>query len=346
MNFYKILETWYLNNSRDLPWRKTLNPYHIWISEIILQQTRIQQGLDYYHKFVSHYPTVQDLANASEDAVLKDWQGLGYYSRARNLHFSAKYITTELNGEFPKTYKDLLKLKGVGDYTASAVASICYNEKAAVVDGNVYRVLARYFNIDIAINSTKGIKYFKELAQELIQDANPRAYNQAIMDFGSMVCKPQNPDCNQCPLESGCLAKAKGRIAELPVKEKKIKIKKRCFNFIVVDDGENTLIEKRTGKGIWENLYQFPLIETSKTIAQEELLQDSFFDEFETSKKKLACFNSDPWVHKLSHQHLYTQFWVLSVDEVLNPLKVRWAEIEKYAIPKLIHKFLESYQTK
>lgn len=346
MDFYNVLETWYLQNKRDLPWRKTSNPYFIWISEIILQQTRIQQGLDYYYKFIEHYPTVTDLANATEDSVLKDWQGLGYYSRARNLHFSAKYISNELNGEFPKTYKDLLQLKGVGDYTASAIASICYNEKAAVVDGNVYRVLARYFDIDLAINSTKGIKYFKELAQELIQKATPREYNQAIMDFGSMVCKPQNPTCDICPLANGCLAKSKNKIDKLPVKEKKIKIRKRYFNFIILDDGEYTLIEKREENGIWQNLYQFPLIESEETITEKTLSKNSFFNDFNLSKSSLTCFNTKPWIHKLSHQHLYTQFWILNVDAILNTSKIKWSTVDDYAIPKLIHKFLESYQTK
>lgn len=346
MDFYNILETWYLHNKRDLPWRKTLNPYFIWISEIILQQTRIQQGLDYYYKFTKHYPTVTDLANATEDQVLKDWQGLGYYSRARNLHFSAKYITNNLQGEFPNTYKELLKLKGVGDYTASAIASICFNEKTAVVDGNVYRVLSRYFDIEIPINSSKGIKYFKELAQELIKNANPREYNQAIMDFGAMVCKPQNPTCTVCPLENGCLAKATNKIEKLPVKEKKIKIKNRYFNFIVLDDQTHTIIEKRTGKGIWENLHQFPLIETSKTVNKEVLQTNSFFNQYSQEKKQLTCYNNTPWVHKLSHQHLYTQFWILPVKTIQNNSKIKWSEIEKFAIPKLIHNFLVDYQSK
>ncbi|MDO6801092.1 A/G-specific adenine glycosylase [Wenyingzhuangia sp. 1_MG-2023] len=346
MEFNNILETWYLNNKRDLPWRKSSNPYFIWISEIILQQTRIQQGLTYYNTFISHYPTVQDLANAHEDQVLKDWQGLGYYSRARNLHFSAKYICEELNGQFPKTYKELLKLKGVGDYTASAIASICYNEKAAVVDGNVYRVLSRYFNIDIPINSSKGIKYFKELAQELIQNANPREYNQALMDFGSMVCKPQNPLCEVCPLQNSCLAKSKNTIDVLPVKEKKITVKKRYFNFIVLDDGQHTVLEKRTTNGIWKNLYQFPLIESSEIIDEKTLTKDDFFNNYQKPEDHLTLFNPESWVHKLSHQHLYTKFWILKTGKITSKSLIQWKNIEKYAIPKLIHKFLEMYQTK
>ncbi len=343
MEFYKTLETWYLNNQRDLPWRKSSNPYFIWLSEIILQQTRIQQGLDYYLKFIDHYPTVTALANASEDAVLKDWQGLGYYSRARNLHFSAKYICNELNGVFPTTYKDLLKLKGVGDYTASAIASICFNEKTAVVDGNVYRVLARYFNIDIPINSTKGIKYFKTLAQELIQNANPRNYNQALMDFGSMVCKPQNPGCNTCPLSNSCLAKAKETISSLPVKEKKITIKHRYINFIVFDDGENTIFEKRTGNGIWKNLYQFPIVESDHLITDSELLENPIFKD--DKPHSVSLFNSQPLLHKLSHQHLHTQFWIVQQSNLNTANRIKWQDIHKYATPILVHKFIESYKS-
>ena len=199
MHFHNTLIYWYLQNKRDLPWRKTKNPYLIWLSEIILQQTRIDQGLDYYLKFSETFPTVFDLAQADEASVLKLWQGLGYYSRARNLHFSANFIVTELNGTFPNSYKSLLQLKGVGDYTASAIASICFNEAAAVVDGNVYRVLARYFGISTPINSSKGIKQFKQLAQTLITKQDPGTYNQAIMEFGAKQCKPQNPDCTQSP---------------------------------------------------------------------------------------------------------------------------------------------------
>ena len=218
---------WYLQNKRELPWRKTKDPYRVWLSEIMLQQTRVAQGLPYFLKFTKAFPTVFDLAKADESEVLKLWQGLGYYSRARNLHFTAKYIAEELNGMFPENYKGLLQLKGVGDYTASAIASICYDEPVAVVDGNVYRVLSRYFGIATPINSTKGIKEFKELAQTLIDASQPGVYNQAIMDFGALHCKPQNPLCNECPVSDSCVALAKNSIKELPVKERKIKIKKR-----------------------------------------------------------------------------------------------------------------------
>src|SRR6056300_1490745 len=233
MIFSNKLILWYLQNKRDLPWRKTKNPYHVWLSEIILQQTRVAQGLDYYLKFIDAFPTVNHLANADESTVLKLWQGLGYYSRARNLHFSAKYIVKELTGEFPKTYKEIVKLKGVGDYTASAIASMCFNEPTAVVDGNVYRVLSRYFGIDTPINSSKGVKEFKAMAQELIDRNNPAIFNQAIMEFGATQCKPKNPDCGNCPFQNSCVAFGYNHIDALPVKNKSARAKKKYFNFLV-----------------------------------------------------------------------------------------------------------------
>ena len=246
MNFSNLLIQWYLHNKRDLPWRKTIDPYRIWLSEIILQQTRVDQGMAYYFKFIYNFPSVFDLAKASEEDVLKLWQGLGYYSRARNLHFSAKYIVNELKGTFPANYYNLIKLKGVGDYTASAIASICYNESTAVVDGNVYRVLARYFGINTPINTSKGIKKFKQLAQELIDSKNPGTYNQAAMELGATVCKPQKPLCNECVFNNSCVALSKNLISNLPVKVNKLKIKQRYFNYLVITTGNNkTRIEKR-----------------------------------------------------------------------------------------------------
>jgi A/G-specific adenine glycosylase len=239
MKFSNTLVYWYLQNNRDLPWRKTKNPYFIWLSEIMLQQTRVAQGLSYYQKFTTTFPTVFDLAKADESTILKMWQGLGYYSRARNLHFSAKQIVEELNGEFPSTYEEIIKLKGIGDYTASAIASICFEEATAVVDGNVYRVLSRYFGIKTAINSTAGIKEFKALAQTLIDRKQAGTFNQAIMDFGALHCKPQNPLCEICPLSDGCVALEKNLTKELPVKEKKIKVRKRYFNFLVIKTGDD-----------------------------------------------------------------------------------------------------------
>lgn len=345
MNFHNHLVLWYLQNKRDLPWRSTLNPFYIWLSEIILQQTRIDQGMLYYLKFVKNFPTINDLASASEEEVLKLWQGLGYYSRARNLHFSAKYIVNELQGEFPKSYNELIKLKGVGDYTASAVASICYNEPTAVVDGNVYRVLARYFEISTPINSTKGIKEFKQLAQQLLDVKNPGTYNQAIMEFGARMCKPQNPNCELCPLNSSCIALSKKIIKELPVKEKKIKIKKRYFNYLVIQTEDNkTKIVKRE-KGIWQNLYEFPLIETLNKIDENQLITHQKFSElFKTHSTSVKLFNNEVKVHKLSHQHIYTKFWVVKT-KASKDFTLSWNALKKYPVSTLIDNFLNQYKT-
>jgi A/G-specific adenine glycosylase len=344
MVFCNLLESWYLSVNRDLPWRKNKNPYSVWLSEIILQQTRVAQGTAYYHKFMEAFPTVSDLASADEELVLKLWQGLGYYSRARNLHYSAKYIIKELNGEFPDTYKKLLALKGVGDYTASAVSSICFNEQAAVVDGNVYRVLARYFGIATPINSTKGVKDFKVLAQSLLQTQNPGQYNQAIMDFGALQCKPQNPDCDICPLAGGCEALKANIIKELPVKEKKIKIKNRYFNFVVViTDDFKTILSQRIGKGIWENLYQFPLIESKESISVEELISDEGFEHlFDAALVSIELHNSKDWVHKLSHQHLHTKFWVVEAKSS-HPDLISVNRIKDFAVPRLVDRFIENF---
>ncbi|RXP45886.1 A/G-specific adenine glycosylase [Lutibacter sp. HS1-25] len=345
MVFSNSLVYWYLRNKRDLPWRNTGNPYYIWLSEIILQQTRVDQGMAYYLKFIAHFPTVQDLAFASEEEVLKLWQGLGYYSRARNLHFSAKYIVNQLNGNFPNTYNDLLKLKGVGDYTASAVASICFNEPTAVVDGNVYRVLARYFGIAIPINIANGIKEFKKLAQELIDFQNPGTHNQAIMEFGARMCKPQNPDCEICPLNASCIALSSNRVKELPVKENKLKIKKRYFNYLVIQTPSNkTKIVKRT-KGIWMNLYEFPLIETSFEIDEQVLIENSKFEElFKNVSTSVNLFNKNVLVHKLTHQHIYTKFWIVETEDTAD-FKVNWSEIEAFPVSTLVHNFLLAYKT-
>lgn len=343
MSFSNTLIYWYLQNKRDLPWRKTKDPYLVWLSEIMLQQTRVAQGMSYYLKFSEAFPTVEDLANAEESTVLKMWQGLGYYSRARNLHFTSKYVAYDLDGKFPNTHKELLALKGVGDYTASAIASICFDEPAAVVDGNVYRVLARYFGIRTAINSSKGIKEFKALAQSLLDVNQPGAFNQAIMDFGSMQCKPQNPDCEVCPLNSSCVAFENKTVKELPVKEKKLKVRNRYFNYLVfvTSDGK-TILEERTGKGIWRGLYQFPLIETEKPTSSNELVDSEAFVQKVPEGSKVQLYNQNLIVHKLSHQHLHTRFWVIHTG-YLNDSNTNWTEIKTYAVPVLISNFLEQF---
>ncbi len=272
MNFSKALISWYLQNQRDLPWRKTVNPYNIWLSEIMLQQTRVAQGLPYYLSFIEAFPTVHDLANAEEEKVLKLWQGLGYYSRARNLHATAKFVSKELKGNFPNSYKELLKLKGVGEYTAAAIASISFNENVAVVDGNVFRVLARYFGVEQDISDSKSKKTFQELANSLVPKNNAANFNQAIMEFGAIQCTPKSPDCNNCIFNKSCFALQKKKVNQLPIKTKKTKIKDRFLNYVIVKDSDaKFLIEKRTENGIWKNLFQFPLIETEKPLKDDKI---------------------------------------------------------------------------
>ncbi len=344
MNFTQTLIRWYSVNKRNLPWRSTKDPYFIWLSEVILQQTRIDQGLPYYEAFVKSFPTVFHLANANENEVLKLWQGLGYYSRARNLHYTAKYVVNELNGNFPETYSDLLKLKGVGDYTASAIASICFNEATAVVDGNVYRVLSRFFDIESPINSTAGIKQFKTLAQEFLPQDNIGDYNQAIMEFGAVQCKPSSPNCEICPLASACAALAKQKVSALPVKLKKVKVRKRFFNFLVfMSDSGETILECRTANGIWKNLYQFPLIETSKSISISEIKKTPELNNMvKISESQITLYNQKDIVHKLSHQHLYAKFWIIETNKL--PMSgISTSRINEFPVPVLIENFISQF---
>ena len=344
----KILD-WYWKNKRDLPWRGSDDPYKIWLSEIILQQTRVAQGTPYYLRFINAFPNVIDLANAKEETILKLWQGLGYYSRARNLHAAAKMVVDIYGGRFPNTYKKLMTLKGVGDYTASAISSICFNERQAVVDGNVYRVLSRYFGIATPINSTAGIKYFKKLAQEVLHARNVRDYNQGIMEFGAMQCTPKNPDCTNCPLKDSCVALKKKKTDVWPIKLKKTKVKTRFFNYLVplfIDEkGEkSTLLKQRIGKGIWQNLWEFPLMETAKEI-DLNIVENSCTEVLQLKGQPLhiSLFNVDPVVHKLSHQHLVTKFWILEIDApVDNAILVK--ELKKYPVPVLISSFINAFK--
>ena len=344
MVFNSDLIQWYSFHKRPLPWRETKDPYRIWLSEIILQQTQIKQGLPYYLKFTANYPTVFELAKASEDEVLKHWQGLGYYSRARNLHKTAKYVAEELNGVFPKTYKELLTLKGVGDYTASAIASICYEEPVAVVDGNVYRVLSRYFGVDTPINSTEGVKQFKLLAMSLLPKNNIGDYNQALMEFGAKQCKPKSPDCSNCPVDSECAALATASIQKLPIKLKKIKIRKRYLNFLVLlTENHKTVLEKRIEKGIWQHLYQFPMLESDTSISKKELLANSDFKKIHAIKlKNVKLFNSKDILHKLTHQELHVKFWIIKIKNDIDN-GISWAEVQAHAVPAVIAQFIKAF---
>ncbi|STO14979.1 A/G-specific adenine glycosylase [Flavobacterium hibernum] len=342
MNFSNILIKWYLQNKRDLPWRKTTNPYHIWLSEIMLQQTRVAQGMPYFFAFTKEFPTVFDLANASEEQVLKLWQGLGYYSRARNLHKTAQNVANDLNGIFPSNYKDLLKLKGVGEYTAAAIASFSYNEVVPVVDGNVFRVLSRYFDIesDIAAPATK--KEFTELAFELVPKDNPAIFNQAVMEFGALQCVPKSPDCSICCFNESCAALQKKKVAVLPVKSKKLKVTNRFFNYLILEDVVgNTLIQKRTAKGIWHNLYEFPLLETNEIIdfdAVSKAVTNDIFSSY-TVLSIEEC-NEATVIHKLSHQHLHIQFWKVKIQEVIVN-GVNFDNVKTFPFPIVIFNFIE-----
>ncbi|WP_420401124.1 A/G-specific adenine glycosylase [Flagellimonas sp.] len=343
MSFSRKILDWYQVHKRDLPWRSTTDPYKIWLSEIMLQQTRVAQGMPYYHKFLENFPTVQDLANASEEKVLKLWQGLGYYSRARNLHATAKMVVDDHKGNFPDTYKGLKALKGVGDYTASAIASICFDIPEPVVDGNVYRVLSRYFGVDLAINSTQGVKYFKDLAREVMDVNNIRDYNQGIMEFGAMQCAPKNPYCEGCPLNESCVALKENKVFRLPIKINKTKVRQRYFNYLVYLDGDKrTILEQRQGKGIWQNLYQFPLLETEDLVEHNELTQ-ILNGKLKDAANTVTLYNKEPIVHKLSHQHLHTRFWILETDE-LNSEGISWEKVHNYPVPVLLADFIKTFK--
>ena len=345
--FQNIILDWYKRNKRDLPWRKTSDPYRIWLSEVILQQTRVEQGLPYYLRFVKNYPSVTDLAMASEDRILKDWEGLGYYSRARNLHAAANQVVKEYNGELPKTYKELVKLKGVGDYTASAISSIASGESQAVLDGNVYRVLARYFGIKEPINSGAGQRVFKQVALEMLNSVDPGTHNQAMMEFGALHCTPRNPNCVNCDLKSGCIAHNTGQVDLLPVKNKGKKLRDRFFTYIIFRHQDLVYLEKRSDKDIWKGLYQFWLTELDNSKEPRGYLAD-FIRQQRISGELLMMNKLKP--HKLSHQRLHISLGIVELDkrpEFLTDAKGLWVEIENlhlYAFPRPLRQFQERNQ--
>ena len=341
-HFSNTLLQWYSKNKRDLPWRSTGDPYRVWLSEVILQQTRIAQGLPYYEKFIACYPSVSDLARASETEVLKLWEGLGYYSRARNMHQAAKTVVEVHDGRFPDSYDELIKLKGVGDYTASAIASICSGAPTPVVDGNVYRVLARYFGVDLPINTSRGSRHFKGLAREVMDVSCIGDYNQALMEFGALQCKPSNPNCDRCPLSPGCAALQQGRIRELPVKVRQKKVRTRYFNYLVyLDRNDHTVLNQRKGKGIWQHLYEFPLIESGQLLEPEGIY--SILQQQEEKKGDVSLWNEDPVIHKLSHQHLVTRFWIVRLEEEI-PGGIPFEKIREFPVPVLLSEFLSAFK--
>lgn len=314
---------WFRENGRELPWRQTRDPYAIWLSEIILQQTQVKQGWDYWERFMRRWPTVEALAEATEDEVLREWQGLGYYSRARNLHYAAKQIVAL--GHFPDTIEEIKQLKGVGDYTAAAIGSIAFGLPAAVVDGNVYRVLSRHFGIDTPINTTEGKKVFTALAQSLLPPQEASAYNQAIMDFGAIQCTPQSPRCIACPLMETCSAFREGRVGELPVKQKTLKVKERHLTYIYVRCEGETAIHRRGPGDIWQGLWEPWLVEQVPVGAL--LIRQGV-------------------KHVLTHRTIYADFYLLEVGEkpALPPdyIWIKETELDRYAVPRLIEILLES----
>jgi A/G-specific adenine glycosylase len=346
-DFSARLIAWYLQHKRDLPWRNTSDPYYIWLSEVIMQQTRVDQGLAYYNRFVASFPTVTDLASAHTDEVLKLWQGLGYYSRARNLHGTAKFIVENHRGVFPSDFESILALKGVGDYTASAIASFAFNLPHAVVDGNVYRVLSRIFGIETPIDSTAAKKEFKALASELLSQSDPATHNQAIMEFGATCCKPLAPLCASCPFAEQCIALRKGKVAVLPRKQKKTKSRDRYFNYLVLRSNNQTVIRQRPEGDIWTGLFDFPLIETENELAADELLKSKAWKEYSGRKKYHLVEAAGPYRHVLSHQKINAYFLVLEPLEALSSVKphdsivISEDSIGEYAVPRLIERFLQ-----
>ena len=342
--FSLTLLKWFEENGRSLPWRGTRDPYPIWLSEIILQQTRVQQGWDYWERFMQHWPTVEALAAASEDEVLREWQGLGYYSRARNLLFAARQVVAM--GGFPQTIEGIKSLKGVGDYTAAAIGSMAFNLPAAVVDGNVYRVLARHFGIDTPINSTEGKKEFAALAQTLLPPNEAAAFNQAIMDFGAIQCTPQAPRCLLCPLQESCVALREGRIGELPVKEKKLQVKERHLIYIYVRWQGQTAIRRRGEGDIWQGLWE-PM---NLTPAEDEEKSNTQVLPFplEEGRGKLIAKS---FRHVLTHRVLLCDFYLWEPTEKPElPEGYQWIDekdIDQYALPRLIelllHKLNKEY---
>ena len=344
MTWTNLLMAWYNTNKRPFPWRKSRDPYKIWLSEIILQQTRVAQGTPYYVSFIEAFPTVDDLAVADEEQILKLWQGLGYYSRARNLHHTAQVIVSQYNSVFPKTFEELLSLKGVGNYTASAISSICFDEPQAVVDGNVYRVLSRYFGKDTPIDASYALKEFKSLATELMGTEIPGEFNQALMEFGALQCTPKNPSCDTCPFQIKCLGFNQNRISTLPYKKEKIKVTFRYFNYIVFETPKNeTILTKRIKKDIWEHLYEFPLLESSEELTLKKLIKDPLISTYtDDDGVSILKLNRKPIKHKLSHQQLYITFWKLNTESLLGSV-VLGRDVFNYPVPIVLAKFIANF---
>ena len=345
---HDTLINWFAENRRDLPWRHNPTPYQVWLSEIILQQTRVNQGWDYYLRFVEKWPTVNDLAKATEEEVLKMWQGLGYYSRARNLHQCAKQIVEQHGGQFPADFEKLKQLKGIGDYTAAAIASIAFDLPHAVVDGNVYRVLSRLFDIDTPININEGQTDFAKIADDLLNREQPGLHNQAMMEFGALQCTPKNPNCLLCPLQAQCLAFANQTVMQRPVKLQKLKITTRYFNYLVFRIEGNVYLHKRSGNDIWKNLYDFPCIESENPMTVEEVIASEKFQQLIENKSFTIIKTSPTFTHKLTHRTIIAQFIEIKLEEKLLRIETKElfltpeTDLGNFPIPRLIDLYLNN----
>jgi len=359
-NFVKeIILNWYEAHKRILPWRDITDPYKIWISEVILQQTRVIQGLEYYNRFIERFPDVHALADAEEQEVLKYWQGLGYYSRARNLHAAARSIETRFGGKFPEDYKSILSLKGIGEYTAAAIASFAFNLPCPVVDGNVFRFLSRLFAIEEPIDTSKGKKFFTKLAGRIMDRQQAGFFNQAIMEFGALQCIPASPDCEECPLATHCLSKMQGRVSEFPVKLNKPKTKDLHLYYFYIHSGEFIFLKKREGKGIWQNLFEFPSVESEIPLEFEDLVKRKDFQALFPTGTVIAMAEarSNPvpmtfklliknYKHILTHRIIYADFYEVSVEDesgLEKYIKIKQDEIGEYPMHRLMQRFFERY---
>ena len=347
-NIQDTLINWYAENRRDLPWRHDPTPYQVWLSEVILQQTRVNQGMDYYLRFVERWPTVSDLAKASEEEVLKMWQGLGYYSRARNLHKCARQVVEQYGGQFPADFEQLKKLQGIGGYTAAAIASIAFNLPYAVVDGNVYRVLARLYDIDTPININEGQTLFARLADELLNREQPGLHNQAMMEFGALHCTPKNPNCMLCPLQAQCLAFAHQTVMQRPVKLQKVKVTTRYFNYLVIRTKESIYLHKRSGNDIWRSLYDFPCIESEQPLSVEEVVATEQFQQLIENKPFTIVKVSPVFTHKLTHRTILAQFIEIKLEKKLLRIETKGLfltpemDLGTFPIPRLIDLYLNT----
>ncbi|HOA08837.1 MAG TPA: A/G-specific adenine glycosylase [Tenuifilaceae bacterium] len=347
MDFSALLLEWFSVHHRDLPWRNTSDPYHIWVSEVILQQTRVNQGTEYYQRFIHIFPDIPALAEAPLDAVMKAWQGLGYYTRARNLHAGAKQVMSEFGGKLPTSYSELLRIAGLGPYSAAAVASFAFNEAVPAVDGNVYRILARVFGVFTPVNSSQARREFFNLAGELIDRNRPAEFNQAIIDLGALVCTPRRPSCSACPFSDYCYAYLNNLTGLLPLKNRKNPPRSRYFTYLMINFNGTTFIRKREGNDIWHSLYEFPLIETPEQLDTTQLVETEAWKELMGDSSAEIIHVSDPIKHQLSHITLHARFIIVQMRNPTYALRTGYRNIsignlQELSVPRLIDSYMAS----